>query len=136
GRDANHFVAPVRLEDWNRMNSTFEAISGYYLDDLSETSGSLPERVTEALVAPRFLQVMEVSPALGREFTPLEEHWGGPDAVLISDGFWQRRFHGDPSALGKKLKVGTFSYSIVGIMPASFRFPNRDVDLWAPSPPD
>jgi putative ABC transport system permease protein len=136
GRDANHFVAPVRLEDWNGMNSTFQTISGYYLDDLSETSGSLPERVTEALVAPRFLQVMGVSPALGRAFTPAEEHWGGPDAVLISNGFWQRRFNGDPSALGKKLKVGTFSYSIVGIMPASFRFPNRDVDLWAPSAPD
>jgi len=43
GRDANHFVAPVRLEDWNRMNTTFQAISGYYLDDLSETSGTLPE---------------------------------------------------------------------------------------------
>jgi putative ABC transport system permease protein len=136
GRDANHFVAPARLEDWNHMNTTFQAISGYYLDDLSETSGSLPERVTEALVAPRFLQVMKVSPALGRAFTPAEEHWGGPDAVLISNGFWQRRFNGDPSALGKRLKAGTFSYSIIGIMPASFQFPNRDVDLWAPSPPD
>src|SRR5690349_7477774 len=38
-RDANHFVAPVRLEDWNRLNSTFQAISGYYMDDLSEISG-------------------------------------------------------------------------------------------------
>jgi putative ABC transport system permease protein len=136
GRDANHFVAPVRLEDWNRMNTTFQAISGYYLDDLSETSGSLPEKVTEALVAPRFLQVMGVSPVLGRAFTPAEEHWGGPDAVLISYGFWQRRFNGDPSALGKKLQAGTLSYSIVGIMPPSFQFPNRDVDLWAPSAPD
>ncbi len=136
GRDANHFVAPVRLEDWNRMNTSFQAISGYYLDDLSETSGALPERITEALVAPRFLQVMGVSPELGRPFSPAEEHWGGPDAVLISNRFWQRRFNGDPSALGQKLKVGTFSYSIVGIMPASFQFPNREVDLWAPSAPD
>ena len=85
GRDANRFVAPVRLEDWNRLNSTFESISGYYLDDLSETSGSLPEKVTEALVAPRFLEVMGVKPALGRAFTWQEEHWGGPDAVLIRD---------------------------------------------------
>ena len=99
GRDANRFVAPVRLEDWNRLNSTFQSISGYYFDDLSETSGPLPEKVTEALVAPRFLQVMGVSPALGREFTPQEEHWGGPDAVVISYKFWQRRFHGDQAAL-------------------------------------
>jgi predicted permease len=135
-RDGNSFVAPVRLEDWNRMNSTFQAISGYYLDDLSESSSSLPERVTEALVAPRFLRVLEVAPIIGRDFLPQEEHFGGPDAVLVSYRFWQRRFHGDPGAIGQKLHVGRFSYSIVGVMPESFAFPNRDVEMWAPSPPD
>lgn len=136
GRDANHFVAPSRLEDWNRMNSTFQGISGYYFDDLSETSGSLPEKITECLVAPRFLQVMGVSPALGREFAPQEEHWGGANAAIISFAFWQRRFHGDPSAVGKKLHIGQYSSPIVGIMPASFQFPQRNVDLWTPSAPD
>jgi putative ABC transport system permease protein len=136
GRDGNHFVAPQRLEDWNRMNSTFQSISGYYFDDLSETSGPLPEKVTECLVAPRFFQVLGISPALGREFTPAEEHWGGPNAALISYSFWQRRFHGDPGVLGKKLHLDHFTYNIIGVMPASFRFPNRDVDLWATSAPD
>jgi predicted permease len=135
-RDSNRFVAAVRLEDWNRVNSSFQAISGYYLDDLSETSGPLPEKVTEAMVAPRFLQVMGVAPLLGRDFAPDEERFGGPDAALISYALWQRRFHGDPAALNKKLRVGDFSYSIIGIMPASFRFPNADVDLWAVSTPD
>lgn len=136
GRDANHFVAPVRLEDWNRMNSTFQAISGYYFDDVSETSGSLPERVTECLVAPRFLEVMGVSPSLGRDFAPNEEHWGGPSVVLISYKYWQRRFHGDPSVLGQKVHLGGYTSSIIGVMPASFRFPNDDVDIWTPSAPD
>ncbi len=135
-RDANPFVAPVRLEDWNRMASSFQAISGYYLDDLSELSGPLPEKVTEALVAPRFLQVLEVSPILGRNFTSQEEHWGGPGAVLIGYGYWQRRFHGDPSAVGQKVHIGREYYPIVGVMPAWFQFPNRDVDLWTPSAPD
>lgn len=136
GRDANRFVAPVRLEDWNRMNSTFQAISGYYFDDLSETSGSLPERVTECLVAPRFLEVMGVSPSLGRDFASSEEHWGGPSVVLISYRYWQLRFHGDPSVLGQKVHVGGYSSSIIGVMPASFRFPNDDVDMWTPSASD
>ncbi|MGC2617474.1 MAG: ABC transporter permease [Acidobacteriaceae bacterium] len=135
-RNPNTFVAPIRLEDWNRMSSAFQAITGYYLDDLSETSGALPEKVTEALVAPRFLQVLQVSPILGRNFISQEEHFGGPTAVLISYGFRQRRFHGDPDAVGKKLRVGLYSYSIIGVMPQSFAFPNREVDLWAPSPPD
>ncbi|HUB28723.1 MAG TPA: ABC transporter permease [Terracidiphilus sp.] len=136
GRNANRFVAPVRLEDWNRLNSTFQSISGYYTDDLSELSGSLPEKVTEVLVAPRFFQVLGVSPVLGRTFTPQEEHWGGPNAALISYRFWQRRFHGDPAAIGAKLHVGGYMYPIVGIMPASFQFPDRDADLYSPSTPD
>jgi putative ABC transport system permease protein len=136
GRDANTFVAPVRLEEWNRLNSTFQAISGYYFDDLSETSGTLPEKVTECLVAPRFLGVMGVSPALGRPFTPEEEHWGGPKAALISYAYWQRHFHGDPGAVGRNLHVGDYTYSIVGVMPASFLFPKSEVDFWTPSAPD
>jgi putative ABC transport system permease protein len=136
GRDANTFVAPVRLEDWNRLNSTFQGISGYYFDDLSETSESLPEKVTECLVAPRFLEVMGVSPALGREFTSQEEHWGGPNAALISYTYWQRHFHGDPGAVGQKLHIGAYSYPIVGVMPASFQFPKSEVDVWTPSAPD
>ena len=135
-RDANHFVAPVRVEDWNRMNSTFQSVSGYYFDDLSEISGALPEKLTEAMVAPRFLRVMGVSPILGRDFTPEEERWGGPAVVLISYRYWQRRFHGDASALNQKVRFGEFSLSIVGVMPANFAFPNRDVDIWQPSAPD
>ena len=129
-------VAPVRLEDWNRMNSTFQAIAGYYTEDASETSGVLPEKVTRAVVARRFLQVWGVSPALGRDFNRDEERFGGPDAVLISDRFWRHRFGTDPSAVGKKLRFGNYSYSIVGVMPASFLFPERDVDLWFPAPMD
>ncbi|MGA8089622.1 MAG: ABC transporter permease [Terracidiphilus sp.] len=135
-RDANTFVAPVRLEDWNRMASTSQGITGYYLDDLSELSGPLPEKVTEALVAPRFLQVLEVSPILGRNFTTQEEHWGGPDAVIISYSYWQRKFHGDPSAVGQKVHIGKHYDPIVGVMPEWFQLPNRDVDMWTPSAPD
>src|SRR5258707_2164165 len=130
------FVAPVRLEDWNRMNSALQMMSGCYRDDGSETSGVLPEKVAEAFVAPRFLQVLGVSPVLGRDFSADEEHFGGPNTVLISDGFWRRRFQGDPNVIGKKLRINGFSYSIVGIMPASFLFPDRDADLWVPVPPD
>jgi putative ABC transport system permease protein len=118
------------------LNTTFQAISGWYTQDASETSGVLPEKVTEALVAPRFLQVWGVSPALGRDFTPEEEHLGGPDAVLISNRLWRRRFNADPNAVGKSLRFEKHSYTIIGIMPASFLFPDHDVDIWAPSPPD
>ena len=126
------YVAPVRVEDWNRMNSTFQAITGYYVDDASETSGALPEKITWGLVAPRFVQVWGVAPALGRDFRPEEERYGGPSAVLISDRYWRRRFGADPTMVGKQLRIGGHSSQVVGVMPASFLFPIHDVDVWTP----
>ena len=131
-----HLVAPVRLEEWNRMNHTFQAISGYFTEDESELSGELPEKVTRALVAPRFFQVLGVAPALGRDFSPAEEHFGGPNAVIISDRFWRRRFGGNPNASGKSLRFGAWVNPIIGVMPASFLFEDRAVDLWSVSTPD
>jgi putative ABC transport system permease protein len=130
------FAAPRRIEDWNRMNSTFQAISGYYTEDSSETSGAMPEKITRGFVAPRFLQVWGVSPALGRDFTDEELKSGGPNAVIISDSLWRRRFHGDPEVVGKTLRFGSHSTTIVGVMPASFLFPVREVELWSPVAPD
>src|SRR5689334_5984787 len=66
-------VAPIRLEEWNRLNSTLQGITGTYMEDSSETSGELPEKLRRAWAAPRFLQVLGVAPALGRDFTPQEE---------------------------------------------------------------
>ena len=129
------FVAPVRLMDWSRLNSSFQAISGYYSEDASEVSGELPEKVKRAFVAPRFLEVLGVAPALGRGFRPEEEHFGGLNAVLISDRFWRTRFHADPGVLGKRLRFGQGSFEIIGVMPASFRFPDGDVDIWLPHRP-
>lgn len=136
-------VAPVQLEDWNRMNSTFQAITGYYTENESETSGPVPEKLTEAFVAPRFLQVWGVSPELGRDFSPAEERFGGPSVVLISDRLWRRRFSGDPNVIGKSLHFGSpvaghsaAAYTIIGVMSSSFLFPNRDVDAWSPVPTD
>jgi predicted permease len=130
------FVAPPRLEDWNRLNSTFQAITGYYTEDESELSGELPEKLKRALIAPRFLQVWGIAPELGRDFSPQEEHFGGPNAVLITDRLWRRRFGGNANAIGRNLRINNTSMPIVGVMPASFLFPDRDVDLWSPSPMD
>jgi putative ABC transport system permease protein len=130
------FVAPTRLEDWNHLNSTLQAVTGYYAQDDSEVSGELPEKVRHAFVAQRFLEVWGMAPALGRDFTPEEERFNGPGAVLISDRFWRRRFGADPNVLGKTLRFGRLSLSIIGVMPPSFAFPDRDVDLWSPSPAD
>ncbi len=129
-------VAPSRLEDWNRLNGAFQAITGYYVQDDSEVSGEFPEKLKRALVAPRFLRVFGITPALGRDFTAAEQRFGGPDAVLISARLWRRRFASDPAVLGKSLRFGDSSQPVIGVMPDSFGFPDRDVDLWSVSAPE
>jgi putative ABC transport system permease protein len=129
-------VAPTRLEDWNRLNTSFQAVSGYYSDEASELSGEMPEKIRRAHVAPRFLQVLGVSPAVGRDFSPQEEKFGGPFAVILSDHYWRRRFGADPNIVGKTVRINSHSVPIVGVMPSSFRFPDSETDLWSPSPPD
>jgi predicted permease len=135
-KNPESFVAPLRLEDWNRMNSTFQVISGYYTQDLPYVSGGLPDKITEALVAPRFLDLWGVAPALGRDFTKEEQHFGGPNAVIVSDRFWRAHLNADPAAVGQPIRLGAYAYTVVGVMPRSFRFPDRDVDIWEPSAPD
>jgi len=73
---------------------------------------------------------------LGRDFAPEEEHFGGPTVVLISERLWRNHFHGDPNVIGKKLWFGKNANAVVGVMPESFLFPDKDVDVWMPVPPD
>jgi putative ABC transport system permease protein len=130
------FVAPQRLEDWERLNSTFQAITGYYADDISETSDELPERLACAWVAPRFFQVWGIVPEMGRTFTEEEQRFGGPRSAIVSERLWQRRFGATPVIGDRRLRIGTESYPIVGVMPASFMAPTREIDVWMPTPPD
>jgi putative ABC transport system permease protein len=125
-------TSPVRLEDWNELSSSFEAITGYSIEDSSETTGEYPERVRKAEVAPRFLDVWGTSPALGRGFTPDEYVPGGTRAVLISDRYWRNRFAADPAVLTRTLRLNGQPYAIVGVMPPGFLFPDRGVDIWNP----
>ena len=135
-RTAETYIAPVRLEDWQRLNVAFDAITGYFMEDVSETSGELPQSVRRAFVGPRFLEVWRIRPAVGRGFTDAEHTTGGPAAVLISDRYWRVRFGADPNVLGRLIRIGTASFPVIGVMPASFLFPDRDVDLWFPSAVD
>ena len=125
-------IAPIRLEEWHRLNSTFDAITGYYTEEVSDTSGELPVMVRRAFVAPRFHEVWGIAPALGRGFTTADYRPGTASVALVSHRYWREQLGADPDAVGRTIRLGTASLTIVGVMPASFRFPDRSVDLWLP----
>ena len=124
-------LAPGRLEDWNRLNRTFVTIAGSYSENVTETSGHMPERLASRRVSPRYFGVFGVRAAIGRTFTPEEEVSGGPLVVVISDHLWSQRFQRRADVLAQRLRFGGISRAIVGVMPASFD--DRRVDLWIPA---
>jgi len=128
-------VAPVRLEEWIAGSSSFEAITGYFTEDVSDTTGDTPARVRWAGVAPNFLEVWRVAPLLGRDFVEADSAQQ-PTVVWISERLWRNRFDADPGILDRTIRLGDpvgFPFQIVGVLPASFLFPNRDVDVWFPN---
>jgi len=122
-------VAPCRVEDWNRLSRTFTSIAGSYAENVTDTSGPEPERLSGLRISPRYFDVYGSAPALGRTFVAEEERNGGPLAVVISYGLWMRRFGGDPQAISRRLIIGGSSYSIVGVMSRNFL---AGVDIWIP----
>src|SRR5262245_2699797 len=130
-RERRSLVAPGRLQDWHRANRSFVAISATHTETLTDTSGPEPERLAGVRVAPRFFQVYGQEPIAGRWFTDDEELATGPDAVVISERFWARRFNREASALGRALVMGGKGYPIVGVMPGSFTAAVTDV--WLPA---
>jgi predicted permease len=128
-RERRSLVAPGRLEDWHRSNRAFLAISGTNTESVTDTSGESPERLAGVRVAPRFFEVYAQPPIAGRWFTAGEELDTGPNAAVISERFWTRRFNRQPSAIGRALTIGGRGYPIVGVMPASFA---PTTDVWLP----
>jgi putative ABC transport system permease protein len=126
-------LAPVQIDDWDRLSRSFSAIAGGYTENVAETSGEFPEMLVNARVSPRFFSVIGTSPLLGRTFSPQEDLFNGPNAAVITERLWRRRFAGDPAVLGKVLRIGNYSYPIVGVMPDSVHSPDRTVDLWVPA---
>jgi len=132
-KQSTQLVAPVRLEEWNSGNRTFVALAGSYFENVTDTTSGAPERIEAMRTSPRFFTVLGVAAALGRTLSADEERFGGPPAVVISDAFWRTRFNADASVVGRDLILGGASRTIVGVMPASFRYPTATTEVWIPA---
>jgi predicted permease len=117
------------------QSRSFEDIAAYYRDSgfstVTLTSGGEPESVQGAFVSANFFPVMGVGPALGRVFDSDEEAQR-EKVVVLSYGLWKRRFGGSRDAIGKALQIDGVDSQIIGVMPATFQFPARDQQFWAP----
>src|SRR5437660_277066 len=125
-------LADPNFDDFRDQNRSFQAIAKYSEYVVSVSGSSQPSRTTVAPVSPDFLKVFGIQPILGREFTADEEKKGAGRTVLVSYGYWRQDL-GSPQDLSQAhLKIDGAVYSVIGVLPAGFRFP-ADVDLWLPA---
>jgi putative ABC transport system permease protein len=117
--------------DWRKENLTFSAMAVSRPASFALVGAGEAERVSGQRCTANLFAVLGVKPALGRDFAPGEDAPGVAPVVMISEGLWQRRFGAAPDVVGKSLTVDDRSYTIVGVVPASFTL-YRGIDVYVP----
>jgi putative ABC transport system permease protein len=124
-------VTPANFLDWRAQQTSFEHLAAIYSRTANFSAGDKSERMELAMTSANFFQVFGVSPHLGRFFLPEEERAGHDPVAVLSYGLWQRHFGGDPSLVGRSLTLDGQPYTVVGIAPAGFQYPDR-TEVWIP----
>jgi predicted permease len=108
--------------DWQEQNHSFEGMAAFNWQDYNLTGTGDPEHLNGKRVSASFFFVFGIPPALGRDFDPKEDHVGAGPVVMISGGLWKRRFGMSTDVVGKPLTLNGQSYTIIGVVPASFQY--------------
>jgi putative ABC transport system permease protein len=126
-------VSAGTFVDWRSRTRRFTDLAAYQNDGYVLTGRGEPTQLTGATVTPSLFTILGVPTVLGRTFNDEEGEPGAERVVVLSHGFWQRRFGGEPDVLGTALTLDAEPYTVVGVMPPSFRFPpDQNLDLWIP----
>jgi predicted permease len=127
-------VAGGMYDEWKKQNRSYSGLAlvkGIRVG-LSGSGGQLPEKLYSALFSWDMLRTLGVQPALGRDFTQADDNPAASGTVLLSWGLWKRRFGGDPAILNQTIHLDAKPYTVIGVMPAWFDFPDPSTQLWTP----
>jgi putative ABC transport system permease protein len=124
-------VAFRNLLDWEGQNRSFSAMAAYEEDQAIVSGSDVPQSTFGAAVTEDFFRVMGRDAIVGRTFSHEEQVMGGPLAVVMGYGLWQRAFGGSPAILGRSIHVFGMAPVVVGIMPPGFSYPEK-AELWMP----
>jgi putative ABC transport system permease protein len=121
--------------DWRARNHVFDGMAALRTGDFTLIGPHEPLHLQGAVVSAQLFSLLGVTPALGRNFLPGEDHLaaaGGTDPVILSYGLWQREYGSDASLLGRTIHLGDKQFTVIGIMPRGFQFPIQaePIELW------
>jgi putative ABC transport system permease protein len=126
------FTSYPRLLAWRERSALIETFAAYTVRQAIVTGVGDPEQLRVVRATPEFFQVVQTEPVVGRLFAASEEQAA---VVVLGHGLWQRKFGGQRSAVGQTLRLDSVPYTIIGVLPPAFHFPERDLDAWAPLRP-
>jgi predicted permease len=127
-------VSPADFRDWRAQTHGFEDMGAWrwWAGHISTMQGEMPEVVTGAGGSWNLFSVLGVQPVFGRTFTPDEDRFGANDVVMLTWSLFQSRFSGDKSIVGKQVRIDSKPYTVVGVLPAWFTYPDPEVKVWIP----
>jgi putative ABC transport system permease protein len=125
--------------DWKDQNKVFTDMAAFFDLSGSLTSDGEPEQVPGQIATTNLFSLLGVNPVLGRTFAPDDGKPGQPNVVVISYGFWQRRFGGDGQVIGRKIKLNNQEVTVIGVLPAGFGWhlqkgsmASKPAEMWSP----
>ena len=124
-------VSPANYLDWQSQSSSFEQMAAYGFRSFTVGGKERPEAIQAAAVSSDFFALLRVAPLLGRTFTPDEDRPGEGHVVVLGYNFWRDHFASDRNILGRGILLDGETYSVVGVMPETFRFPSWG-KIWVP----
>lgn len=125
-------LADPNFDDFRDQSHAFQAIAKYSAYFVSVSGGTQPTRSMVARVTPQFLGVFRVQPVIGRDFVPSDNTKGAGPVALVSYGYWKQYLGSSLDFSKLHLKIDNIIYSVVGVLPGEFRFPD-DAAIWAPA---
>jgi predicted permease len=127
-------VAPGDFYDWQKATHGYEqmAIWRWTGFNMSASDGLLPEFLNAGTCSWNLFSTLGITPAVGRAFTPADDNSGAARTVILSWGLFERRFNHNPAILGNAVRLNGQLYTVVGVLPEWFRYPNPKIQLWVP----
>jgi putative ABC transport system permease protein len=125
------FAGPDFL-DWRAQNKTFQDMAMFgWSGDMNLSGEGRPDHVSAVPTQANFFRLLGVQPILGRTWLPGEDRPGKDHVAILSYGLWRGHFAGDPGVVGRVIALNSDKYTVVGVMPASFRYPFQ-TQMWLP----
>ena len=134
GAGTNH--GPATYLTYRENQQVFEGVGAWDPTEVSITGNGNPERVQGLLVSASTLPLLRVQPILGRAFSTEDDTPGAPPRVLLTHGYWQRRFGGAENVIGQQLVIDGVPTEVIGVLPGSFKFLRTRPAIVLPMPID